>query len=92
MALQSYVLQEAEAVARYQKLSWCAAEGREVMSLQHDGIIVRRKNGDDGKEVAQRMTTYVSDAAGYDVQIKQVQEYADGDEEWDLPPLMSTGQ
>ena len=43
------------------------------------------------------MTTYVSDAAGYDVQIKyenmqHVQEYEDGDEEWDLPPLTSTGQ
>jgi|EP00966_Prymnesium_polylepis_P105396 hypothetical protein len=43
---QSYVLQEAEAAARYHKIEWCEIHGKEVLSLQHDGIIVDRR----GKE------------------------------------------
>eukprot|EP00966_Prymnesium_polylepis_P165491 3825839-Prymnesium_polylepis.1 len=85
MTLQSYVLQEAEAVARDHKLNWCAAEGREVMSLQHVGIIVRKRNGEDGEDVAKRMTAYVSDEAGYDVKIKY--ETMQHVQEYEVPPV-----
>ena len=92
MTLQSYVLQEAEAVARYHKLSWCEQNGREVLSLQHDGIIVRKRDGEDGEVAATAMTEYVRREAGFDVKIKhedmqQVQGHDDEEEEWDMPPL-----
>eukprot|EP00966_Prymnesium_polylepis_P144530 3337547-Prymnesium_polylepis.1 len=33
---QSYVVQEAEAAARYHNIEWCEMHGKEVLSLQHD--------------------------------------------------------
>jgi hypothetical protein len=91
MTWQSYVLQEAEAIARYHKIDWCLQEGREVLSLQHDGIIASRQEGERGETAAKRMTAHVRTEVRYPLIIKyepmeQVTE-EDEDDEWNMPPL-----
>ena len=46
---KSYVLQEAEACCREEKIRWAREKGVEVTSLQHDGVIL---SGDFDKEAA----------------------------------------
>lgn len=92
MTLQSYVLQEAEAVARYHKINWCKNTGREVWSIQHDGIVVGTRDGENGEDVAATMTAYVQGEVGFDVRIKYeamqtVREDEEQEEDWDMPPL-----
>ena len=90
---QSYVLQEAEAAARYHKIERCEMHGKEVLSLQYDGIIVDKRGGTHGREAAAEMSRYVRKAVGYQVRVKHeelmVEDDTDDEEgsEWDLPPL-----
>eukprot|EP00966_Prymnesium_polylepis_P017329 399451-Prymnesium_polylepis.1 len=44
--------------------------GKEVLSLQHDGIIVDRRGGTHGREAAAELGRYVETAAGYPVRVK----------------------
>jgi hypothetical protein len=93
LAWQSYVLQEAEATARYHKMEWCATHGKEVLSLQHDGIVVNKQGRKHGREAAEEMSRHVETAARYPVRVKHealvvVGDTDDDDEsEWDMPPL-----
>ena len=64
--LKSYVLQEAEAISRYSKLCWAAEVGREPVSLQHDGVLLRLWPHDNKAEVEHELSRLCSAALGYE--------------------------
>ena len=63
--LKSYVLQEAEAISRFEKLCWAARVGREPVSLQHDGVLLRLWPHDDVVLVEQELSRLCSATLGY---------------------------
>jgi hypothetical protein len=70
--LKSYLLQEAEAVARAAKMEWCEAHGVQVMGQQHDGIMVAHwpdSLGLGGDALAEQLSMAASAACGYEVQV-----------------------
>ena len=64
--LKSYVLQEAEAISRCEKLRWAEAAGRLPVNLQHDGLLVQLWSGDDRVEVARSLERLSTAVLGYD--------------------------
>ena len=64
--LKSYVLQEAEAISRREKLRWAEATGRLPVNLQHDGLLVQLWSGDDRVEVARSLERLSTAVLGYD--------------------------
>ena len=63
--LKSYVLQEAEAISRFEKLCWAAQVGREPVSLQHDGVLLRLWPHDNVVLVEQELSRLCSATLGY---------------------------
>ena len=61
-----HVLQEAEAISRYSKLCWAAEVGREPVSLQHDGVLLRLWPHDSAAEVEGELSRLCSAALGYE--------------------------
>ena len=64
--LKSYVLQEAEAISRGEKLRWAEAVGRRPVSLQHDGVLLRLWAHDDRVEVEEQLSRLCSAVLGYE--------------------------
>ena len=71
---KSYVLQEAEAVGRDAKIAWAVRHGVPVQSLQHDcvflGKLPGQEVGKDDPKLARALSKAVTDASGYEVQVK----------------------
>ena len=71
LRLKSYLLQEAEATSRAAKMAWCAERGLNVVSLQHDGIVIDAlPDGLSADEAAELMSSAASRAAGYEVVVE----------------------
>ena len=80
---KSYVLQEAEAVAREAKLAWCARHEVRVMSLQHDGIVTGKLGeGWDEESAAHAMQEEATQACGLEGQVKGEACWCDAAEDW----------
>ena len=72
---KSYALQEAEAAGRNEKIAWAAREGMQVLSLQHDGVIICQVGPDgadveEGEAIEDGLTEAVSRAVGYRVRVR----------------------
>jgi hypothetical protein len=67
LTAKSYILQEAEAASRAAKIRWCRAEGIEVSSLQHDGIMMGGIRESDEARVAAGLSQAATAACGYEV-------------------------
>ena len=72
---KSYALQEAEAAGRNEKIAWAAREGMQVLSLQHDGVILGQVGPDgadeeEGEAIEEGLTEAVSRAVGYRVRVR----------------------
>ena len=65
LTAKSYILQEAEAASRAAKIRWCRAEGIEVSSLQHDGIMMGGIQESDEARVATGLSQAATAACGY---------------------------
>ena len=70
LTLKSYLLQEAEAVARLAKRAWCAANGMTVAGLQHDGIFITSlPDGLEMEDVAEQLGMAASRSTGYETTV-----------------------
>ena len=69
--LKSYVLQEAEAISRCEKLRWAESVGRRVVNLQHDGVILRLWRHDDRGHVEEQLSRLCSAALGYEQPVRR---------------------
>ena len=72
---KKHALQEAEAAGRDEKIAWAAREGVQVLSLQHDGVILGKVGPDgadeeEGGAIEEGLTEAVSGAVGYRVRVK----------------------
>ena len=72
---KSYALQEAEAAGRNAKITWARGAGRQVLSLQHDGVIIglaerREEDEAEGEWMRGELTRAVSGAVGYEVRVR----------------------
>ena len=72
---KKHALQEAEAAGRNEKIAWAAREGVQVLSLQHDGVILGKVGPDgadeeEGGAIEEGLTEAVSGAVGYRVRVK----------------------
>ena len=85
LTTKSYLLQEAEAMSRLAKAEWYREKGLEVISLQHDGIMIEM-DANTYEEASKGMSAAATRACKYKVEVvvKGIQE------EWDLPPLRAT--
>ena len=94
LTAKSYLLQEAESTSRLAKIDWCKEKGIQVMSLQHDGIMMGI--GPERYEEARKgMSQSATKASGYNVEvvIKGIEEKNGGGSKegaWDMPPLRAT--
>ena len=68
LTVKSYLLQEAESTSRLAKVRWCEGRGIRVMSLQHDGIMVKVEK-DRYEEIRDGMSQSASVACGYEVEV-----------------------
>eukprot|EP00966_Prymnesium_polylepis_P083907 1942753-Prymnesium_polylepis.3 len=69
--VNSYLLQEAEAVSRAAKMAWCAEHALRVINLQHDGIVVYGlPDGATQQDVERDLSAAASAASGYQVVVE----------------------
>ena len=68
LTVKSYLLQEAESTSRLAKVRWCEGRGIQVMSIQHDGIMVKIGK-DRHEEIRDGMSQRASMACGYEVEV-----------------------
>ena len=61
----SYVFQEAEGVSRRAKVWWAQCKGHVVHNLQHDGLVLQLRHGDDVETVRQQLAAVSTRALGY---------------------------
>jgi ribonuclease HI len=64
---QSYILQEAEAVSRFAKISRCESLGLRVTNLQHDGITTTLHPSLSHEQVAAHLSRAATAGSGYRV-------------------------
>ncbi len=64
---QSYILQEAEAVSRFAKISQCESLGLRVTNLQHDGITTMLHPSLSHEQVAAHVSRAATAGSGYRV-------------------------
>ena len=94
LTAKSYLLQEAESTSRLAKLEWCKEERIQVMSLQHDGIMLGI-GAERHEEARKGMSKSATEASGYNVEVvvKGITEKGKGgagEEVWDMPALRAT--
>ena len=66
--MKSYILQEAEAISREAKILWATKKGIRIMSLQHDGIVM--KVTEDTEKIRVELEKAASLACGYAISMK----------------------
>ena len=68
LTMKSYILQEAEAISREAKILWATNRGIRIMSLQHDGIVM--KVTEDTEKIRVELEKAASSACGYAISMK----------------------
>ena len=70
--VKSYLLQEAEAISREAKLRWAIANNERVVSLQHDGVVIKMDATNKKKieEITEALKVEATRECGYEVAIK----------------------
>ena len=69
--MRSYIMQDREAASREAKAAWAAREGWAVVSLQHDGLVIRppvacTTASDVARRACASLSRACSDALGYE--------------------------
>ena len=77
--LKSDVLAEREAVSRDAKLRWAHAGGHDVLSLQHDGVVIALRPGLTAADAVRELCQACSAALGYDQPVETKEMEVPGD-------------